>query len=167
MIMNLFELKYLIVLQLAIDFAIFIVFIFLIRRLRFLDKGSSSLNSKLKIYESFLTDADNISVKFKEMLQEKKDIIKKLNEQLEKRIKNLNTLLNRADALLFKHKQSHQDGYVQDSIKNHTTKIVELAKEGFDLDYISESLVIPKEEVMLVLDLKKKISQLDSKEGVS
>ena len=165
--MNLFELKYLIVLQLAIDFAIFVVFIFLIKRLRFLDKGSSSLNSKLKIYESFLTDADNISVKFKEMLQEKKDIIKKLNEQLEKRIKNLNTLLNRADALLFKHRQNNQDGYVQGSLKNHTKKIVELAKEGFDLDYISESLVIPKEEVMLVLDLKKKISQLDPKEGVS
>jgi len=165
--MNLFELKYLIVSQLSIDFAIFVVFIFLIRRLRFLDKGSSSLNSKLKKYESFLTDADNISVKFKEMLQEKKDIIKKLNEQLETRINNLNTLLNRADALLFKHRQSNQDDYVQDSLKNHTKKIIELAKEGFDLDYISESLVIPKEEVMLVLDLKKKISQLDSKEGVS
>ena len=165
--MNLFELKYLIISQLSIDFAIFVVFIFLIRRLRFLDKGSSSLNSKLKIYESFLTDADNISVKFKEMLQEKKDIIKKLNEQLEKRINNLNTLLNRADALLFKHRQSNQDDYVQDSLKNHTKKIIELAKEGFDLDYISENLVIPKEEVMLVLDLKKKISQLDSKDGVS
>ena len=165
--MNLFELKYLIVLQLAIDFAIFVVFILLIRRLRFLDKGSSSLNSKLKIYESFLKDADNISVKFKEMLKEKKDIINKLNEQLEKRIKNLNTLLNRADALLFKHRQSNQDVHVQDSLTNHTKKIVELAKEGFDLDYISETLVIPKEEVMLVLDLKKKISPLDPKEGVS
>jgi len=165
--MNLFELKYLIVLQIAIDFAIFVVFIFMIRRLRFLDKGSSSLNSKLKIYESFLTDADSISVKFNEMLQEKKDIIKRLNEQLENRIKNLNMLLNRADALLFKHRQSSQDVHVQDSLKNHTKKIVELAKEGFDLDYISESLVIPKEEVMLVLDLKKKISQLDPKEGVS
>ena len=165
--MNLFELKYLIVLQLAIDFAIFVVFILLIRRLRFLDKGSSSLNSKLKIYESFLKDADNISVKFKEMLKEKKDIIKKLDEQLEKRIKNINTLLNRADALLFKHRQSNQDVHVQDSLTNHTKKIVELAKEGFDLDYISETLVIPKEEVMLVLDLKKKISPLDPKEGVS
>ena len=73
--MNLFELKHLIFSQLSIDFAIFVVFIFLIRRLRLLDKGSSSLNSKLKMYESFLTDADNTSVKFKGMLQEKKDII--------------------------------------------------------------------------------------------
>ena len=164
--MNLFELKYLIFSQLSIDFAIFIVFIFLIRRLRLLDKGSSSLNSKLKMYESFLTDADNTTVEFKGILQEKKDIIKNLNEQLEKRIKSLNTLLNRTEALLFKHRQSNQDGYVQDSLKNHTKKIVELAKEGFDLDYIAESLSIPKEEVVLVLDLKKKISQLDSKKGV-
>ncbi|MCW8809383.1 MAG: hypothetical protein OQK64_00345 [Ignavibacteriaceae bacterium] len=165
--MNLFELKYLILSQLAIDFAIFVVFIILIRRLRFLDKGSLSLNSKLEMYESFLTDAGNTSVKFKGMLQEKKDIIKKLNEQLEQRIKSLNTLLNRSDALLFKHMQNHQDDDVQDSLKNNTKKIVELAKEGFDSDYIAESLVIPKEEVLLVLDLKKKISQLDSKAGES
>ena len=165
--MNFIELKYLILLQLSIDFAIFVVFIFLTRRLRLLDKGSSSLNSKLKMYESFLTDADNTSVKFKGMLQEKKDIIKNLNEQLENRIKSLNTLLNRTDEMLFKHKQSNEEGHVQASLKNHTKKIVELAKEGFDLDYIAESLVIPKEEVMLVLDLKKKISQLDSKESVS
>jgi hypothetical protein len=165
--MNFIELKHLILLQLSIDFGIFVVFIFLIRRLRFLDKGSSSLNTKLKMYESFLTDADNTSVKFKGMLQEKKDIIKNLNEQLEKRIKSLNTLLNRTETLLFKQGQSNQDGYVQDSLKNHTKKIVELAKKGFDLDYIAESLVIPKEEVMLVLDLKKKICQLDPKEDVS
>lgn len=165
--MNFIELKHLILLQLAIDFGIFVVFIFLIRRLRFLDKGSSSLNTKLKMYESFLTDADNTSVKFKGMLQEKKDIIKNLNEQLEKRIKSLNTLLNRTETLLFKHRQSNQDGYVQDSLKNHTKKIVELAKKGFDLDYIAESLVIPKEEVVLVLDLQKKICQLDPKEDVS
>ncbi len=165
--MNFIELKHLILLQLSIDFGIFVVFIFLIRRLRFLDKGSSSLNTKLKMYESFLTDADNTSVKFKGMLQEKKDIIKNLNEQLEKRIKSLNTLLNRTETLLFKQGQSNQDGYVQDSLKNHTKKIVELAKKGFDLDYIAESLVIPKEEVMLVLDLKKKICQFDPKEDVS
>ena len=165
--MNFIELKHLILLQLSIDFGIFVVFIFLIRRLRFLDKGSSSLNTKLKMYESFLTDADNTSVKFKGMLQEKKDIIKNLNEQLEKKIRSLNTLLNRTETLLFKHRQSDQDGYVQDSLKNHTKKIVELAKKGFDLDYIAESLVIPKEEVMLVLDLKKKICQLDPKEDVS
>jgi hypothetical protein len=135
--------------------------------LRFLGKGSSSLNNKLKMYESFLTDADNTSAKFKGMLQEKKDLIKNLDEQLEKRIKNLNMLLNRTDSLLFKHKQGNLDKNVQDPLKNHTPKIVELAEKGFDSDYIAENLVIPKEEVMLVLDLKKKICQLNSKEDRS
>lgn len=163
--MNFIELKYLILSQLAIDFAIFVVMIFFVRRLRLIDKGSSSLVNKLEMYESFLTDADNTSVKFKGMLQEKRDIIRNLDEQLEKRIKSLNTLLNRADVMLFKQRQSNKDGNVQASLKNHTEKIVELSKEGYDLDYIAENLVIPKEEVMLVLDLKKKISQIDSKEG--
>ena len=86
---------------------------------------------------------------------------------LEKRIKGLDTLLNRTETLLFKQGQSNQNGYIQDSLKNHTKRIVELAKKGFDLDDIAESLVIPKEEVMLVLDLKKKICQLDTKEDVS
>jgi hypothetical protein len=42
-----------------------------------------------------------------------------------------------------------------------------LAREGFDSDYIADSLLISKEEVMLVLDLKKKISKKDRKEDIS
>lgn len=164
--MNFIELKHLIFLQLGIDFAIFIAFIFLIRRLRFADKDSS-LNAKLKQYESLLADANNMSLKFNEMLQEKKEIVKTLDEHLEKRVNSLNSMLNRTDALLFKHRTGNQDAYTKDSFKNHKKKIVQLAKEGFDLDYIADSLSIPKEEVMLVLDLKKKISQLGPKGDVS
>lgn len=164
--MNFIELKHLIFLQLGIDFAIFIAFIFLIRRLRFADKDSS-LNAKLKSYESLLADANIMSSKFNEMLQEKKEIVKTLNEHLEKRVNSLNSMLNRTDALLFKHRTGNQEAYNKDSFKNHKKEIVQLAKEGFDLDYIADNLSIPKEEVMLVLDLKKKISQLGSKEGVS
>lgn len=61
--MNYIELKHLILLQVAIDFIIFIMFILLIRRLRFADKDSS-LNAKLKLYESLLADANNMSYKF-------------------------------------------------------------------------------------------------------
>ena len=101
------------------------------------------------------------------MLQEKKEIVKTLNEHLEKRVKSLNSLLNRTDALLYNQRAVNQDVYDKDSFKNHTEEIVQLAKEGFDLDYIADNLSIPKEEVMLVLDLKKKISQLESKEDLS
>lgn len=164
--MNFFDLKYLILLQIGIDFAIFIIFIFLITRLRRIDKDSS-LNGKLKLYESLLADAENMSSKFNEMLQEKKEIVKTLNEHLDKRIDSLNSLLSKTDAMLFNHRTGKQNVYDSDSFENHKREILQLAREGFDLDDIADNLSIPKEEVMLVLDLKKKISQLDSKEGIS
>ena len=79
------ELKYLILAQIGIDIAIIIVFVFLIKRLRFFNI-ESTLIKKLKIYESFLSDADKISGQFKEQLEKKDYLIKKLNEQLNKKI---------------------------------------------------------------------------------
>jgi hypothetical protein len=164
--MNFMALKYLILLQIAIDFAIFVVFIFLIIRLRSFNKDSS-INEKLKQYESLLTDAADMSARFNEMLKEKKDIVIKVNEHLDKRIKSLHAMLNRTDALLFSRSQSSQDDSVHNPIKNHNEEIIRLAQEGFDPDYIADNLFISREEVMLVLDLKKKISKIDRKKDIS
>ena len=164
--MNFMALKYLIILQIAIDFSIFAVFILLMIRLRSFSKDSS-LNEKLKRYESLLTDAADMSERFNMMLKEKKDIIIKVNEHLDKRIKSLHAMLNRTDALLFNHKISYQDDPDQNSLKNHNKEILKLSREGFDPDYIADSLFISREEVMLVLDLKKKISKKDRKEDIS
>jgi hypothetical protein len=164
--MNFLALKYLIILQIAIDFAIFVVFILLMIRMKSFSKNSS-LNEKLERYESLLTDAADISERFNKMLQEKKDIIIKVNEHLDNRIKSLHAMLNRTDALLFNHRSGNQDDSVQNSLKNHNKEIIKLAREGFDPDYIADSLFISREEVMLVLDLKKKISKKDHKEDIS
>ncbi|MGA8178495.1 MAG: hypothetical protein WB792_00445 [Desulfobacterales bacterium] len=164
--MNFMALKYLVLLQITIDFAIFIVFVFLMMRLRSFNKDSS-LNEKMKRYESLLTDAADVSARFNEMLKEKKDIVIKVNEHLDQRIKSLHVMLNRTDALLFNHRLSNQDDSVQNSLKNHNEEILKLAQEGFDPDYIADNLFISKEEVMLVLDLKKKISKIDHKEDIS
>lgn len=164
--MNFLALKYLIILQIAIDFAIFVVFIFLMIRLKSFSKNSS-LNEKLERYESLLTDAADMSERFNKMLQEKKDIVIKVNEHLDNRIKSLHAMLNRTDALLFNHRSGNQDDSVQNSLKNHNKEIIKLAREGFDPDYIADSLFISREEVMLVLDLKKKISKKDHREDIS
>jgi DNA-binding NarL/FixJ family response regulator len=164
--MNLFSLKYLIILQITIDLAIFVVFVLLMIRLKSFNKNSS-LNEKLEQYESLLTDAADMSERFNKMLQEKKDIVIQVNEHLDNRIKNLHAMLNRTDALLFNHRSENQDHSDQNSLKNHNKEILKLAREGFDPDYIADSLFISKEEVMLVLDLKKKISKKDFKEDIS
>jgi cell shape-determining protein MreC len=162
--MNFIELKFLILAQIGIDIAVIIVFIYLIRKLSFF-KRNSSLNNGLKIYETLMTDADRISGQFKDQLEEKKHMIKKLNQQLDKRIKNLNVMLNKADALLFDNRRYGITDH--GSLDSQKKEIIKLAKQGGNIKYIADTLSIPREEVMLVLDLKKKISQADSKEGVS
>jgi hypothetical protein len=164
--MNLMALKYLILIQISIDLVIFVVFIFLVIRLRSFNKNTS-LNEMLKRYELLLTEAADMSVKFNEMLQEKKGIAKKVNEHLDKRISSLNAMLNRTDALLFNHRLSNQEESVKHNVKSHNEEIIKLAEKGFDPDFIADSLYISKEEVMLVLDLKKKISKIKRKEDIS
>ena len=114
-----------------------------------------------------LKEAADVSAKFNEMLQEKKDIAVKVNEHLDKRIKSLNAMLNRTDALLFNHRLDNQDDAAQNTLKNHNEEIIKLAQEGFDPDYIADNLFISKEEVLLVLDLKRKISKIDRKKDIS
>jgi len=157
--MEFIDLKFLILTQMGIDVVIIIVFILLIKKTKFLKKDSS-LNKGLKMYESMLSDASRISEQFKEQLEEKKHMIKMLNQHLEKRITSLNVMLNRTDALLFHNRQ--YDNMDSGSFDNQEKEILKLEKQGHSSEQIADILSIPREKVMLVLDIKKK-----NKEGVS
>jgi len=160
------ELKLLIFVQLGIDVAVIAIFILFIRRFRSLQRNPL-LDDGVNLFESLLKDADHLSGQFKEQLEEKKYLIKKLNDQLDKKILSLNVLLNRSDALLSRHnrkKENHDAPIAQDRPRS---KIIKLSQEGRDIENIAGTLLVPKEEVKLVLDLNKKISGLSRKEGVS
>jgi len=161
--MEAMDLKYLILTQIGIDIVIIIVFVFLIKKIS-LFKRDSSLNKGLKMYESLLSDGSRISEQFKEQLEEKKHMIKVLEQQLEKRITSLNVMLNRTDALLFQNRQ--YDNVDSGCLDNQKKEILKLAKQGHSSEQIADALTIPREEVMLVMDLKNKISQ-GRKKGVS
>ncbi len=161
--MALVELKFLIFAQIGIDIAVIVIFILLIRKLRSLNRDSF-LNEGLKMYESLLSDAGVISGQFNEQLAEKKHLITKLNEKLDEKIVGLKMLLNRADGLLSNHNQ--HDVFRDDKalFNSKEEEIIKLAEEGRDLENIADTLSISQGEVMLVLDLKKKISQIGNKE---
>lgn len=161
--MEFIDLKFLILTQIGIDVVIIIVFILLIKKTSFF-KRDSSLNKGLKLYESMLSDASRISEQFKEQLEEKKHMIKMLNQHLEKRITSLNVMLNRTDALLFHNRQ--YDNMDSGSFDNQKKEILKLEKQGHSSEQIADILSIPREKVMLVLDIKKKNTQEGSKEGV-
>lgn len=162
--MEFMDLKFLIYTQIGIDVVIIIVFILLIKKISFF-KENSLLNKGLDKYESMLCDAVRISEQFKEQLEEKKHMIKMLNKKLEKRITSLNMMLNRTDALLFHNRQ--YDNVDRGFLNHHKKEILKLEKQGHSSEQIADTLSISREEVMLVLDLKKKDEQQVSKEGVS
>lgn len=165
--MSFIELKFLILAQIGIDIIIVVFFIFLISRFRSSHKGKS-FDKVVKIFDSLLTDADKIAGQFKKQLEEKHNLIERLNEQLDKRIISLNVLLNRADVFLSSHGKEAADlNGTLVSLNSQQTGIIELAKEGHRVEEIANILSIPKGEVKLFLDLKKKFSQIGSEEGVS
>ena len=162
--MSFIELHYLILIQIVIDIAIIIVFLAVIRRLQNPRKGPP-LDKAAQVFESLLVEADKTGQQFKDQLEEKHSLIKSLNEQLDKRILSLNVLLNRADVLLSRH---GRNAYAQTNSAGHDShkgKIIELAKKGYKAEHIAKKLAIPKAEVKLVLDVKRKDSQIGTKEG--
>ncbi len=143
----------LILTQIGIDIVIVSVFIVLIKRLRSIHSNSVSPKG-IKEFESLLIEADKVSGRFKEQLEEKQRLIIQLTKQLDKKIMSLNVNLNRADALLHSNLTANGDRHFV-SAKESQKKIVNLAQEGCTPENIADTLAIPKEEVMLVLDLNK------------
>ena len=91
--MSLPGLKVLIFAQIALDLTIIFVFAFLLWKLRHFNK-SASFDKTLKLFESFLAQADSTALAFKEQLEEKQHLVRRLNDQLDNRITSLNVLLN-------------------------------------------------------------------------
>jgi len=143
----------LILTQIGIDIVIISVFIVLIKRLRSIHRNSVSHNG-LKEYESLLIEADKVSDRFKEQLEEKQQLIKRLMKQLDKKIMSLNVNLNRADTLLHHNLTDNGDRHLV-SAKDSQKKIMNLAQEDCTPEEIADTLAIPKEQVLLVLDLNK------------
>jgi ATP/maltotriose-dependent transcriptional regulator MalT len=164
MMMAITDLKLLIFVQIGMDIAIVAVFIFLIKKLTTVNKDSS-LKNGLKMFESVLADAEKTAAQFNKQLEEKKHLINKLNKQLDKKIMSINVLLNRADALLSDRLQGAAAQEHQVS-SNQEKEIIKLAADGCDSETIADTLSISRGEVLLVLDLKKKIEKL-GQEGAS
>jgi hypothetical protein len=161
--MSLIELKLLIWALIGIDAIIIVVFVFLIIKFINLNKNKS-LKVAVKMLESLLNDADKITGEFKEQLNGKHDFIRQFNEQLDKKIMNLNRLLDRADSYHIGPSGNDNGTYFG---ADKQKEILEMAEKGRKVEEIANSLSLPIEEVKLVLDLSKKYPRSGNKEGMS
>ncbi len=136
--------------------------------------ASGSATDIIEMLEPLVTQSREAALSFDEQIKEKKRLLKELNDALDSRIISINLLLSRADALANKleerQHQTRQSFSLPDNPNSHTSsdavidqqnQIIKMYHQNFDVDAIAQRLLIPKGEVQLVIDLKKKFVAME------
>ncbi len=142
------------------------------------DTAGTSMAAKdiLDNLEPLVVESQKTAVRFDEQIREKKRLVRELNDALDTRIININLLLSRADRLqrTINSKKETLEGYAAfpafseqarleaDTIIDQQNRIIELFNQGSDTDTIAAKLCLPKGEVQLVIDLKKKFLAMET-----
>lgn len=107
--------------------------------------------------EPLLKASEKAAKMFEDQLKKKKQMIEILNEKLDNRIISLNLLLNRAENYEAREEPA-ADG--PNHVYDQLAAVAALYEAGSDAESISEQLSMPKGEVELVLDMKRKLLAL-------
>ena len=136
--------------------------------------ASGSATDIIEMLEPLVTQSREAALSFDEQIKEKKRLLKELNDALDSRIISINLLLSRADALANKlEERQHQTRQSfslpdnpnlhvsSDAVIDQQNQIIKMYHQNFDVDAIAQRLLIPKGEVQLVIDLKKKFVAME------
>lgn len=146
------ELKIIMFSLVVID-AFILSFMFILnKRISYIKDKEVSLQKEIEIFEKIVSDADKIENEINKEFKNKKRLIKKLNEELDRRIENINVLMNRSDIILKNAKNNKLQKKRKNSV-SYKKEIIYLSRKGYDAETIARKLDLPKGEVMLVLNL--------------
>lgn len=158
--MDLSTTEFWIAFQLLIDFVLVLIIFYFLKNLKTRLRLSASrevTDQVIGVLEPWLKEADSTAKTFERQLKEKNGLIKELNEKLDSRIISLNLLLNRSEAYLSPGtRNAAESGHVYDQ----QASIVGLYEQGLSAEAIAEKLSMPRGEVELVIDLKKKFLKM-------
>jgi hypothetical protein len=160
--MEILNIRFWVVLQMVIDLVLVILILYFIRSLKSGLSVSASKEAAGRLFgllEPVLKEADATASAFEEQLKEKNRLIGNLTERLDSRIISLNLLLNRAEGHLSPGAAASErrPTHVYDQQK----AIVDLLNKGHDTETVAQQLSLPKGEVEMVFDLKKKFLKLE------
>lgn len=144
--------------QILMDLLLVILVVYLLKAMKTQMQQDASAQATDRVFamiEPLLAEAEKTASDFDRQIKEKHQAIQRLNETLDARIISLNLLLNRAGkAPLFagdgNDEEDAQGAYEQQK------KILHLYKQGKSPAAIAGLLEIPKGEVELVINLKKR-----------
>lgn len=147
------DLTRLIVAQIVIDGLLVVSILTLLHRLKRGGRENRD-GSRLDAIEDVLVEADRVAAAFNDQLSEKKELANNVVEMLDEKIIGLQMLLNRAEAVLESARTAVDSGQTEASAPPRC-KILQMAEAGVAPAEIARQLSISKEEVKLVLDVKR------------
>ena len=129
----------------------------------------------MAMLEPLVKDSREAAILFDEQIKDKKRLLKGLNDALDSRIININLLLSRADAMQKQLEERQAESSrifaalskegVSDispgALANQQDQILRMYDQKYDIDTIARELSIPRGEVQLVVDLKKKFLEME------
>lgn len=139
------------------------------------DPVPDTASAIMGMLEPLVKDSRDAAIQFDEQIKDKKRLIKSLNDALDSRIININLLLSRADAMQKKIEERQaesnrmfadlsREGAVEvpaGTLENQQHQILKMYHQNYDIDTIAQELSIPRGEVQLVVDLKKKFLEME------
>ena len=189
---ELFSFEFWIGIQFIIDLFIILCFLIFVKRAANLkasnhyngngiidqEKSEKAASEIIEMLEPFVKEAKVTADSFDKQIKEKRKLINELNESLDSRIISLNLLISRAEAAkedlrnlkMEIARQPIQPLPVAQSLDSsgnvldQQNNIIDMYNRGFDIDAIVSKLSMPKGEVKLVIDLKKKFKAMEQKE---
>ncbi|MGA2955877.1 MAG: DUF2802 domain-containing protein [Thermodesulfobacteriota bacterium] len=118
------------------------------KRVKALSSGKKILETNLEKINQLLKESESLSLDLSNNLTEKREIVKKLVETLDEKIRALSQLLERIESKI----PASTPGT---NGKDGNNQIIEMAMAGCGVDDIARRLGLSKEEVQLILDLRK------------
>ncbi len=138
------------------------------------DVASASASEIINMLEPLVEESQKAAISFDKQVTEKKRLLKELNDALDSRVISINLLLSRADALQKKIQLNQSEamesfalpqknGLLPPSnpVLDQQNQIIKMYLNKVDIDTIARQLSIPKGEIQLVIDLKKKFLAME------
>ncbi len=118
------------------------------KRSKSLSGGKKGLESNVEKINQLLKESESLSLNLSNNLGEKREIVKKLVETLDERIDTLSRLLAKIEGKV-------PDCETAPEARDGKGQIVQMALAGCEVADIAKRLGLSKEEVQLILDLRK------------
>jgi len=158
--------KILIISLLVLDAFIILLFVIFMRRFVCHDHAETIAMEKLdELLQPSLTEAKSISYKLEVLLREKQKLVAALTDKLDLKISQAGSILEQPLKQVEQpvRKQSKNDSFNKgrnQNFKEFQDDVIRLSRQGFSSDQIAIQLNVSKNEVDLVLSLRKNIEQV-------